>query len=118
MWIFTKDGFFSAVHDKYCGKDELMIRARAEKDLERLRFALDVDEQILHISHADYAWRMKVTKSKWATYVYICASAIDYSNVKGNIIPKDNNDIRHDAMMGVWSAMFTMQKKIMKKAKK
>jgi len=36
MWIFTRDGFFSAVFDKYCKRGELMIRSRCKNDLDRL----------------------------------------------------------------------------------
>jgi len=59
MWIFTKDGFYSAVKDKYCDDGELMIRARIKVDLERLLQKIESDAEILTFGHADYRYRVK-----------------------------------------------------------
>lgn len=42
MWIFTKDGFFSAVEHRD-NSDLLMIRARCREDIERLAECLGAD---------------------------------------------------------------------------
>jgi hypothetical protein len=39
MWIFCKDGFFSAVQNRDCQEDEVMVRARIREDVERLATA-------------------------------------------------------------------------------
>ena len=55
MWLFTRDGFYSAVHDDYCSPGELMIRARAKEDIERMLAKLKIDDaEILVIKNADY----------------------------------------------------------------
>jgi hypothetical protein len=71
MWIFTKDGFFSAVFDRYCKRGELMIRSRCKDDLIRLAKKLhgySDESEILEIEHIDYRYRMKATKKNWAAY--------------------------------------------------
>ena len=60
MWIFTKDGFYSVIKDKYCTEGELMVRARLRIDLERLLAKLDSDAEILVIKQADYRYRVKL----------------------------------------------------------
>ena len=111
MWLFNSDGFFSAVQDDYCKSDELLIRARCKHDLCRLAVKLDdyCDEsKILEIEHADYRYRMKVKKVAWSQYLVDYALNLDYSNVKDNIIPKEDFE-RKDAYYRVWEAMYRWQ---------
>ena len=114
MWIFTKDGFFSAVFDKYCKHDELMIRSRCKDDLTRLAKKLhgySDESEILRIKHADYRYRMKITKSNWADYLVNCAHDIDYANVKNNILPTDD-DLRQEAYYHVWTVLYQWQSRM------
>ena len=107
MWIFTKEGFFSVVEDKYCGKDELMVRARVKSDLVRLAQKMDISFDILVIDHSDYRYRGKIARTVWENYCSLSAAEIDYSNVKGTISGDDHE--RSDAYMGVWSSLFSLQ---------
>jgi len=114
LWIFTKDGFFSAVFDKYCGRDELMIRSRCKDDLSRLSKKLHgyCDEsQILELTRADYRFRMKIKKHMWSDYLINCALDIDYANVKDNIIPA-GDDLRKDTYYQIWIALYRWQASI------
>ena len=111
MWIFTKDGFFSAVFDKYCKSGELMIRSRCKDDLSRLSKKLhgySDESEILEVEHADYRYRMKILKHEWADYLINCAYDIDYANVKDHITPAGDNS-RKNAYYQVWTALYRWQ---------
>lgn len=107
MWIFTKEGFFSAVKDDYCEADELMIRARWKKDLIRLAERIGSKAEILTIGHADYRYRMAIKREAWVGYVARAAMEIDYSNVKGTIAHGDHE--RSRAYMGCWHSLYQAQ---------
>ena len=114
MWIFTKDGFFSAVFDKHCKNDELMIRSRCQDDLGRLSKKLhgySDETEIFGMEHVDYRFRMKVSKHEWTDYLRNCVYDIDYANVKDNIIPAGDN-LRQDAYYQVWTALYQWQSKL------
>lgn len=114
MWVFCKQGFFSAVKDNFCNQDELMIRARCKDDLHNLAkklFGFCDESQILKIQHADYRYRMKVTKVLWSEYLTECALDLDYPNVKDYIIPEGDYR-RHDAYFQVWQTLYRWQSDI------
>ena len=107
MWIFTRDGFYSAVWDRECQGDEVMIRAQCRDDLCRLVKKLSgyCDEsQIDEKRHSEYRFRVKVNKQAWSAYVADSALQVDYSSVKKNILP-DMDAIRKDAYYQVWEAI-------------
>jgi len=119
MWVFLNEGFFSAVFDKYCKPNEMMIRARCKGDLVRLSKKLhgySEDSDILEFENADYRYRMKVDRNMWADYLLNAALSIDYSNVKDTIIPAGDK-LRHDAYYDVWTALYRWQS-IQERAKK
>ena len=80
MWLFTKDGFFSAIHDNYCNASEVIVRARVKRDLIRLLTKIGrPDDDIITQDHADYQYSIKLTKQEWADYLGSEAMAIaDY----------------------------------------
>jgi len=104
MWVFTREGFFSVVHDLYCESDEVMILARKMEDLERLTAKLEGGTGlILEFNHADYRYRMAVKKIAWAEYLRRCAMDIDYDNYKNLIDPKDS--ARLETYSECWKAL-------------
>lgn len=107
MWIFTKDGFFSAVKDKYCDDSDLMIRARLKIDLERMLEKIDSKAEILVIEQADYRYRVKIKAYQWVKYVGSEAADIDYDNVKGTITWHEPN--RSTAYQECWQALYRLQ---------
>jgi len=113
MWMFTKDGFFSTVKDRYCGDNEVVVRARVREDLERFcaRFGIGA-EAIKTFSQADYAFRVQVLQSEWAQYVQDMAASIDYPNFKGTVIARDHD--RHRAYMECWQALHDWQEMTMR----
>jgi hypothetical protein len=108
MWLFTRDGFYSAVYDDYCNAGELMIRARVIDDLERLLKKLHLDDaDILVIKNGDYRYRVKLTSEQWAAYAASEAASIDYANFKNAILTDDHQ--RVSAYMKCWEAMYLFQ---------
>ena len=91
-----------------------MIRSRCKNDLVRLAKKLhgySDDAEILGVKHADYQFRMKMTRIDWADYLTNCAYDIDYANVKDNIVPVDDH-LRQDAYYEIWTALYRWQSKL------
>jgi hypothetical protein len=130
MWIFTTDGFFSAVENRY-QPDFILVRSRWKKDLERLLRYLSpsrldetfdqplhdeseaswnrTDLSIQETPSADYPFRMNVTKREWSNYLRSTAEGIDYGNFKDRIHASsaDNDDPegRLEKYFQVWAAL-------------
>ena len=100
MWVFTVDGFFSAVEAKGGG---LMIRARFRSDLEHL-IKRGMADKIVDTPQADYPFRVIVTKKAWAKYMADSAMAIDYPNFKGKALARASWD-RSERYHRVWADM-------------
>ena len=66
------------------------------------------DSQILEIQHADYRYRMKISKVVWSEYLAECALNLEYPNVKDNIIPEGDHQ-RKEAYYQVWEALYRWQ---------
>jgi len=108
MWIFTKHGYYSIVHDKYCKENEVMIRSRCKDDLIKFMDAVSITGKIIEIGHADYAYRLPVKRDILSNYLSNYAlKDLTYPNFK-NTIPKDER-ARHDAYFKCWSALHQFQ---------
>ena len=106
MWIFSTDGFFSAVqHNEQ--PNVLLIRSRCRTDLENLLAKIGGTAEIVELENADYRFRVFVDREDWQRYVSEAAASIDYPNFKNTI----QDDDRHDAYMRVWAAMYQLQEK-------
>jgi len=86
MWLFTVDGYFSAVQVRD-NPERIMVRARVREDLERLVVKLPEvagmsAREIVFTPSADYAFRLFIDRSHWAAYVASAAWQIDYTNFK------------------------------------
>ena len=79
MWIFTADGFISAVYKH----DAVQVRARDRKSLEDL--AIYCNSQIKHTPVADYPYRLETDREKLADWLSIQAQLLDYSNFKSEV---------------------------------
>ena len=103
MWIMLNNAFLSIVENRN-NKDELLVRARIEGDIERVFPEADSfqDEQ------ADYKYRAYVLRKEVEKVLALKVSEINYGNFKGSISPKDRS--RHDAYLRVWSEMYKTQK--------
>lgn len=108
MWIFTKDGFFSAV-EKECSSQELMVRSRTREDSENLCLALGMDKSSIQESmQSDYQFRVCVDRKKFAEYLSNSAMDIHYDNFKSSI-HKAISPERYHAYLEVWSALYRLQ---------
>ncbi len=106
MWLFTKDGFFSAVEHRG-DKRMVCVRARVRQDLVNLREKLPGASRIVTTPDADYAFRVVVDKRRWAGYVAAAARDIDYDNFKNATTRECPH--RSRAYHAVWSAMARLQ---------
>lgn len=106
MWIMNTLGFFSVVQ---CAVDEVMIRARVERDLERMLAALEdyngeEEPKILTTLHADYPFRIIVKKEAFARYTADAIRNIDYGNFKSEVAKTD--PVRSHRVYGeIWSVL-------------
>lgn len=83
MWIFTIDGFFSAVqkpNDRNTGR--IQVRSRNREDLERFRTRMNLQDRILSTPAGDYPFRIITSKATWGRYLDRMARLMDYSNFK------------------------------------
>jgi len=102
IWLFTKDGFFSAVSGDTIRDGEIMIRGRFHGDLRRMLDAIGLNEKIFFTPEADYLCRTIIPRVKWVEYLAKAANEIDYGNFK-NAACADGD--RYRAYHGVWLEM-------------
>ncbi len=105
MWVFCKEGFFSAVahRDK---PEYMMVRARFGGDLERLCAKHGIKAEVTVTPEADYRYRMVFAKNVWAELMRREAEAIDYDNFKDAV---HEGTVRDRAYMACWSALSRAQ---------
>ncbi|MDR9497813.1 MAG: hypothetical protein RI556_01450 [Hydrogenovibrio sp.] len=106
MWIFTRDGFLSAVAHRD-QPDHLMVRARERSHLQSMiDFAKSYEPIVVsNTPSADYHWRCVVSKRTFAAFMAEQIQGIDYDNFKGSLADADY----HDACLGVWQTMHDFQ---------
>jgi hypothetical protein len=75
MWLFTTEGFFSAVSDR---NDEgtIIVRSRVRDDAARLVNAVGVG-RVIETRDSDYRFRVGLPRAAWVAYVAAAAEAID-----------------------------------------
>jgi len=100
MWIFAKEGFFSVIEDA-TDKTKVFVRAREREDLAALRLGVKIHET----PDADYGFRSRVTKRRWADKMFNLTLAIDYPNFK-NAAPIERKKLYEE----VWMTMSRLQK--------
>ena len=79
MWIFTTDGFISAVYKH----DAVQVRARDRKSLEDL--SAHCKSEIKHTPVADYPYRLETDRENLASWLSMQAQMMDYSNFKSEV---------------------------------
>jgi hypothetical protein len=100
MWVFTKQGFYSVVQDRY-DPAVLLVRARVRGDIERLWPTAKVVED----EGADYAYRARLSRAAVSRTLAQAIKEIDYENYKSSI--KDHR--RTPWYLMVWDSMLRMQ---------
>lgn len=101
MWIFTQDGFISAVdNNEVPGK--IAVRAR---DKRSLAFLAEITSQdIKQVAGRDYPYRVYVTKAEFTEFVASHIESIDYANFKDQVKTIRGRDFA-SACGSVWEAM-------------
>jgi hypothetical protein len=103
MWIFLSDAMLSIVEKPGDSKaGTLTVRARIKGDIERVF----PDAKVVEGAGTDYRFRASIPREQVAKAMHDQVMNLNYGNFKSSV--KDRQ--RHDAYMGVWSAMFSIQK--------
>jgi hypothetical protein len=105
MWIFTQDGFVSAVrHTEKPGY--LMIRARDAKSLHTLAAMADVT--VVKTPTADYPYRVTVDDATYKQWLSVSVDDLDYANFKSQVAISRGYNFAH-TLTGVWSIMHDVE---------
>ena len=105
MWLFCKEGFFSAVQHK----DDpglIHVRARFAGDLEKLCEHNGLEPRVVETPDGDYRWRMDFAREDWIEIAAREAREIDYCNFKNAV---HDGTPRDRAYLRVWSVMSDAQ---------
>lgn len=110
MWLATKHGFFSVVQSDI-RKDQFMVRARAEKDLENLitECVSLKGKRIKKSLDSDYMFRIFISKQELDILMIFISDSINYSNFKDKIHTIKNQKDKVPYYMKIWNVMFDYQ---------
>ena len=103
MWVFTSDGFFTAV-SKQCRQDEIMIKANSRKDLEKLLQSVNAQQPIQESPETAHRFHVILKKASWIQYLADYVEDLDYETVRDHIVTR-NDTARHEAYQTVWTTM-------------
>jgi len=97
MWICLNNGYLSAVQseDNY---EVLVVRARAREHLED-NFP---EHDIIDWEGTDYLFRIYITKTEFAEFLFDKALAIEYDNFKNSVTDKK----LHNMYVSFWNAAY------------
>lgn len=101
MWIFTQDGFISAV-DNGQVPGKLAVRARDKRSLALL--AELTDQDILQLRDTDYPYRVHVTKEEFSDFLLAHVESLTYPNFKNQVYVTRGSKFA-EACGEVWSVM-------------
>ena len=101
MWIFTQEGFVSAVRSKN-KSDERMVRSRDSQSHESL--ADFASTEIINTPYNDYPWRVFVTDAVFNKYMELVVDQVDYPNFKNRATETRGYDYHH-LLAEVWYTM-------------
>lgn len=99
MWIFLNDAFFSIVRPAQGSR--LLVRARKAGDINK-HFP---KAKVTFTPNADYHYRALISEKEVSAKIKTNIEKIDYSNFKDSV-PENG---RHNAYLGVWTAMHHYQ---------
>ena len=112
MWVFTTDGFFSAVQFD-SEKEIIQVRSRAEDNLVRLIKRLQglgySKEDIICTPDRDYPWRIMMKREDWARYLSDYATDdLWYTDFKSSLRfgTGHSDPQRLQALAEVWGVMY------------
>lgn len=100
MWLYTTFGFYSVVAHRDL-EDTLLVRARVQGDLEKLREVMPELGVIQETPDADYAYRAIITRPDLARGMTELVKYLDYPNFK-NAVMERQGLARERAYEDVW----------------
>lgn len=103
MWVFTPDGFVSAVEDRD-DPTVIMVRARDFDSIEALCVVLDIGpSKIVMYAGTDYPYRVALSREQWVAFATHAAEAVTYPNFKHEAEVRRGKGYA-DVLMQVWVA--------------
>lgn len=108
MWICSTLGYFSIVQSDR-DPDAFLVRARTAKDLDLLKSAVGLEEEIIVIPNTDYAARLIVSGDKLGKIFAVLQSSIDYSNFKNKIYATPSQKDKYESYGEIWRVMYQYQ---------
>jgi hypothetical protein len=110
MWVFTPEGFYSAIewrrNDEHQG--QICVRTRSRGDLNRLRKWIPGLTETIVTPNGDYRYRAWCSHVEWADGLAAMGEAIDYSNFKTEVGRFDRG--RERKYHRIWSILGEIQK--------
>lgn len=116
MWVFTDDGFYSAVKHREL-QGYVLVRGRVFEDMQRLAAFIhsagygDTASPIEDTPKADYPYRMAVPHWLWGQYLTRKSALIDYTNFKEHVAAKQSPARAH-AYGEVWADLLDLESKL------
>ncbi len=104
MWVFTKEGFVSAVTNR--DGEGLVVRGRDRRALDVLAIIADV--AIAKSPKGDYPYRVFVTKESFGVWLAHSLDGLDYTNFKSKVARTRGPEYT-EALHDVWAAMHTVE---------
>lgn len=105
MWVFTQDGFVSAVRHN-SQPDHLMVRARDEKSLHQLRGM--TNQPIVKTPTGDYPYRVTVTEDYFKLWLMEHVADLQYTNFKSQVAVTRGKKYAHP-LSDVWATMHEVE---------
>ena len=103
MLVFLNNSFLSIVKNRN-NKDELLVRSRIKRDIEKV-FS---DSDVFEMENSDYKYRSYIKKTGVSCKLKNIVEDINYDNFK-NSIPSDQSE-RHRSYLNVWTELRKLQK--------
>ena len=107
MWVFTQDGFISAVDNKV-KPGLLAVRARDRQSLEALSEM--AGSEIEFTPRRDYQYRTYVSREMLEDFVKLSIETLDYPNFKDRLYVSRGKQFAH-AAGNVWTSMLAVADK-------
>lgn len=110
MWIFTKNGFVSAVQHR-SKPAILLVRARDRRSLEQLvdyTSTPDLPNEIIHTPDADYPYRTEIEYRQFSRWLVDEVYNLDYANYKDEVHHTRGDEFARP-LHSVWSIMHEVE---------
>lgn len=107
MWVFTQDGFISAVDNKV-KPGLLAVRARDRQSLEALSEM--AGSEIEFTPRRDYQYRTYVSREMLEDFIKLSIETLDYPNFKDRLYVSRGAQFAH-AAGNVWTSMLAVADK-------